>query len=227
MNAQLSEVTIISCLIRTILALVLGGVVGMEREKKGRPAGLRTYMLVCVGASLVMMTNQYMAARYPAIDVSRMAAQVISGIGFLGAGTIIITRKNQVRGLTTAAGLWAVACLGLAIGIGFYYGAIIGAASIFFIMEGLRWLDDRLLVESKEMTVYVELQEEAVISDFMEYLKQEAVMVFDVELVSDLNKSGTRLAGVFLLRMNKKVKHCLIVDWIAKAEQVMFVKEVF
>ena len=99
---------------------MLGGIVGVEREKKGRPAGLRTYMLVCSGSALVMMTNQYLAVCYPQVDVSRMASQVISGIGFLGAGTIILTGKNQVRGLTTAAGLWAVACLGLAIGIGFY-----------------------------------------------------------------------------------------------------------
>src|SRR5690554_4598709 len=104
--------------------MVAGGILGLDREFKNRPAGLRTFMLVCIASTLVMITNQYVLEVYSHlnIDPTRMGAQVISGIGFLGVGTIIVTRRNHVKGLTTAAGLWASACIGLAIGIGFYSG---------------------------------------------------------------------------------------------------------
>ena len=99
--------------IKLLLALFCGGLLGIEREQKKRPAGFRTYMLVCVGATLVMITNEFLGTRYAGIDPTRMGAQVISGIGFLGVGTIIVTGDNRVKGLTTAAGLWATACVGL------------------------------------------------------------------------------------------------------------------
>ena len=124
----------ISIIIRVLLSIIIGGVIGIERGRKHHPAGFRTYMLVCLGATLVMMTNQYIYQTFSNGDISRLGAQVINGIGFLGAGTIIVTRKNQVRGLTTAAGLWSSACLGLAVGIGFYEGAIIVGFAILFIM---------------------------------------------------------------------------------------------
>jgi len=89
--------------------MLLGGILGIERGRKYRPAGFRTYMLVCLGTTIVMLTNQYVYERYGGGDPVRMGAQVISGIGFLGAGTIIVTGHNQVKGLTTAAGLWAAA----------------------------------------------------------------------------------------------------------------------
>ena len=115
----LREVTPIAILVRILAAVVIGGLIGLERGMKNRPAGLRTYMLVCVGACVVMLTNQYIFQTFSTGDPTRMAAQVISGIGFLGAGTIIVTRRSQIKGLTTAAGLWASAGVGLALGIGF------------------------------------------------------------------------------------------------------------
>ena len=122
--ATLNELNLVSTVVRLALALLLGGMLGIERGRKRRPAGLRTYMIVCIASSLVMITSQYMAEVFGTGDPARMGAQVISGIGFLGAGTIMITSR-QVKGLTTAAGLWAAACIGLAVGIGFYAGAIL------------------------------------------------------------------------------------------------------
>ena len=116
----LQNINVASTGLRLLLALVCGGLLGLERGKKKRPAGFRTHMLVCVGSALAMITNQYMAEHYTGIDASRMASQVISGIGFLGAGTIMVTGLQKIRGLTTAAGLWVVACIGLAFGTGFY-----------------------------------------------------------------------------------------------------------
>ena len=119
---------------RLLLAALLGGVVGLERESKKRAAGLRTHLLVSLGSALVMVTSEYMVTVYQGsgvdIDPTRLGAQVISGIGFLGAGTIIKQGIN-VRGLTTAASLWAVACVGLAVGAGYYAAAAIAVAIVF------------------------------------------------------------------------------------------------
>lgn len=119
--------------LRLLIAGVLGGLVGFEREFSNRPAGLRTHIVVCLGSALVMVTAEFIFEKYSgqvAIDPTRMGAQVISGIGFLGAGTILRT-GNSIRGLTTAAGVWAVACIGLAAGSGFYAGALIATAFTF------------------------------------------------------------------------------------------------
>ena len=131
-------------LVRLLAASVCGGIIGIDRGKKHRPAGFRTHMLVCMGAALTILLSTYLCAMLTGslwnlnpgevmitTDVSRFGAQVINGIGFIGAGTIIITGRQQVKGLTTAAGLWASACMGLAIGAGFSSAALI--ACVLFI----------------------------------------------------------------------------------------------
>lgn len=123
-------------LLRLALACLLGGLIGMERERSRHPAGLRTHILVCIGATLVMLCNIFIFEMYKNvanIDPARLGAQVISGIGFLGAGTII-KEGLSVRGLTTAASLWVVGCLGVAIGLGFYAGAIVTTSFILIIL---------------------------------------------------------------------------------------------
>ena len=109
---ELHEITYGSVLLRLLLATIIGGILGWERGRKNRPAGLRTYMLVCLGAAIVMMTNQYVTQCLGTGDPVRMGAQVISGIGFLGAGSIMVTQRNQIRGITTAAGLWGIGMCG-------------------------------------------------------------------------------------------------------------------
>ncbi|WP_427338691.1 MgtC/SapB family protein [Caloranaerobacter sp. DY30410] len=125
--------TIKQIFIRLFLSILLSGLIGMERESIRRPAGFRTHILVCVGSTLVMLTGIYIVDLYnyrSNLDVTRLGAQVISGIGFLGAGTII-REGISVKGLTTAAGLWAVACIGIAVGAGFYIAAILTALLVF------------------------------------------------------------------------------------------------
>ena len=176
----LEDVNIVSILIRMILAIICGGVIGLEREDKNRPAGLRTHVLVCIGSAVVMLTAQYMYNKFSDSDISRMGAQVISGIGFLGAGTIIISR-GHVRGLTTAAGLWAVACVGLAIGIGFYSGAIIGTLFIFLSMVFLRRFSHKFQDASKNMDIYVEIDKTKSINDIMNILDSRNISVTQYE----------------------------------------------
>ncbi|BBD81151.1 MgtC/SapB family protein [Aerosticca soli] len=136
---------------RLLLAALLGGVIGLDRERHEWAAGLRTHMLVCMGAALVVIVSAYgfsavLALPHMVLDPSRIAAQVISGIGFLGAGTILFVEHRQmVRGLTTAAGLWAVAAIGLAAGAGLYAAAVFGTAMAWAILVLLKPLQRRVL----------------------------------------------------------------------------------
>ncbi|HOQ06509.1 MAG TPA: MgtC/SapB family protein [Clostridiales bacterium] len=144
-------------LARLLLAVLLGGFIGYEREHTNRPAGFRTHILVCAGAALVMVTSEYLVRRYSisAVDPARLGAQVISGIGFLGAGTIIRDGIN-VRGLTTAASLWAVSCVGLAAGSGFYLGAVAATILIFITLITLKKAERRFSRRSRYRTLIIE-----------------------------------------------------------------------
>ena len=152
------------------LALVCGGLLGIERGRKKRPAGFRTYMLVCIGATLVMMTNDYISTMYQTGDPSRMGAQVISGIGFLGAGTIL-REGFSVKGLTTAASLWAVSCIGIAVGSGFIVGGLVATFVIYLTLNSLK----RFIVRgSAGKLLFIEIKDTTVISrliegDFVKY----------------------------------------------------------
>lgn len=139
----LLEPTMLTLCIRTLLALICAGVIGFERDAHGSAAGLRTHILVCIGAMIAMSTGVF-TATYISGDASRIGAQVVSGIGFLGAGTIMVT-KGHIKGLTTAAGLWASACIGLAIGTGFYEAAIVGTVAVFFVERGLKDLSKKIM----------------------------------------------------------------------------------
>lgn len=140
----LLQPSLITILIRTVLAVICGGAIGYDRNLRGASAGLRTHILVCTGSMLAMTVGQFAAIYYTTVDPTRIGAQVVSGLGFLGAGSIIVTRDNHVSGLTTAAGLWASACIGLALGIGFYEGALVGAAVVYFAERILKKVSKRL-----------------------------------------------------------------------------------
>ncbi|HYE81678.1 MAG TPA: MgtC/SapB family protein [Clostridia bacterium] len=144
-------------LIRLILACVLGGLIGIERERLRHPAGFRTHTLVCVGATLVMLCNIFIFEEYKNfsnIDPARMGAQVISGIGFLGAGTIL-KEGVTVKGLTTAASLWSVACIGLAIGLGFYTGSIFATILVLITLVVFSRFENRVYGSRKSAMLKV------------------------------------------------------------------------
>ena len=131
--------------IRLLLAALLSGVIGYERERKGRSAGLRTHILVGIGSALIMLTGLYLFEvfqNHVAVDPTRLGAQVVSGIGFLGAGTIF-RAKASIRGLTTAASLWTVAGVGLAVGSGFYTGAVMTTGIVLVVLFALTKLEPR------------------------------------------------------------------------------------
>lgn len=222
----LLEINLVSITFRLFLSLVCGGVLGIERGRKKRPAGFRTYMLVCMGATLVMITNLYLLDLYPGSDPSRMGAQVISGIGFLGAGTIIVTGKNKVRGLTTAAGLWAAACVGLAIGIGFYAGAFIGCLLTFVIMAALHNLDDRVMATTRILNLYIEMSQLSDLGAFMKYAKENDLKVSDLEINRTKSITETAIGVLVTIRSLKKATHVEVIEILSKAEGVTYIEEV-
>lgn len=213
-------------LVKLLLALTCGGILGIERGRKNRPAGFRTYMLVCMGAALVMMTNQYICEVYQTGDPSRLGAQVVSGIGFLGAGTIMTTAHSKVKGLTTAAGLWASGCIGLAIGIGFFEGAIMGTVMIFVAMASLASLDEQIINSGRLITLYVEMDNMAVIKTLSAFLKEKNVKLVDLETESRGKSEGGRTAATITLRVPNQKMLSMITYMLEAVEGIRSVEEI-
>ena len=221
----MQELNILSIFTRLFLAVLSGAILGLDRSRKNRPAGFRTHMLVCMGAALVMLTNQYITTVFNVSDPARLGAQVISGIGFLGAGTIIVTRSNQVLGLTTAAGLWASACIGLAIGIGFYSAALIAQFFILFIVIFMHRLDEWLHSRSRVMEIYTELLEVSCLSAFLSYLHGQGIKASHVELVNP-HSASDNIAAIISLKLPRRFNHGEVVIELQKAEGIVFLEEV-
>mgnify|MGYP004711623821 CR=1 FL=1 len=169
---NLRDLNLLSVIVRLVLAMLFGGTIGFERGIRQRAAGLRTHMLLCVGAASTMLVSQYMYASYAVGDPARLSAQVLSGIGFLGAGTIIITRRNQVKGLTTAATLWATACMGLAVGSGFYECALVMYILLIFILLLVSVLDNKYLKIKTSTALYLEVKRETGLGDTIHFVHE-------------------------------------------------------
>lgn len=172
----ISNSNVWSVLLRLFAAALLGGLIGSERGRHGRAAGLRTHILVCIGAALTSITSLYLSQELGfGGDVARLSAQVVSGIGFLGAGMIIVKNDNVITGLTTAAGMWATAAIGIAIGYGFYLGAVVAAFICIFSVTAL----GRLERKSKSMVyTYIELMHIADTETVVDIIRQwDSVLV--------------------------------------------------
>ena len=222
---EIREVTWLAVVLRIVVSVVVGGLIGLDRGLKHRPAGLRTYMVVCLGACLVMLTNQYVCQIYGTGDPVRMGAQVVSGIGFLGAGTIIVTRRNQIKGLTTAAGLWAAAGVGLAVGVGFYEAAIIGGLAIFTVMTLLQRMDNQMHHNAKVLEVYVELAKDFALGDFLRQVRSRDIEVRETIREHDAETEGGTRAYFSTLRLKKRQKHIDVLEDIRSIDGVVYLEE--
>ena len=170
----LREFNLITISLRLVLAAVFGGVIGLERGRQRRAAGLRTHILVCIGAALAATVGFYstMVLDNTTADPLRVSAQVISGIGFLGVGTILVKGRFQITGLTTAAGLWVTAAIGISLGAGFYEGAIIAFAISVLTVVVLHRLERRVNMHHSSFGIYVEIDGDAHIRDCLDYLAE-------------------------------------------------------
>ncbi len=223
---ELRELTYLAVGLRITAALIMGGALGLERGMKNRPAGLRTYMLVCVGSCLIMMTNQFIFQTTGTGDPTRMSAQVISGIGFLGAGTIVVTQHNQIKGLTTAAGLWACAAAGLALGIGFYEAAFAGGVAIFVVLTLLQRWDDRMHMKGRMFDIYFELAEGYPLGELIRTVRDMELELFDIRMESDTVLSDGSSAFIATVKAKRRVMHTNILSELRKLEGVEYLEEI-
>jgi len=221
----LREVTYLAVALRIVAALVIGGLLGLERGLKNRAAGMRTYMLVCVGACIIMLTNQYLYQVTGSGDPVRMGAQVVSGIGFLGAGTIIVTRRSQIKGLTTAAGLWSSAGVGLALGVGFYEAAVIGGVAIFVIMTLLQRMDDRMHRKNRVMEIYLELSNDTSLGDFLRQVRDLNVEVSSVQREQDADSDTGVRAYIALIKTRSRRAHGELLNDLQEITGVVYLEE--
>jgi len=173
-----------------------------------------------------MITNQYIVTLYSDIDPTRMAAQVVSGIGFLGAGTIITTSKNEIRGLTTAAGIWATAAVGLAVGIGFYSGAIIGGIFIIGSLMFLKKIDVYIKTHAKTMEIYIEYDEAFSMQSLTNYSDNNGYEIFDIEVGRLKTINGEYGTMSFVIDFRQKVNHSLITNQIKQLSGVSYIREI-
>lgn len=236
---SMREFTPASTFFKITLAVILGGAVGIERGRKHRAAGFRTYMMVSMGACLSMMLSQYLnycintlwAERIAELsfavstDMVRFGAQCVSGIGFLGAGTIIITSTRQVKGLTTAAGLWVSACMGLAVGAGLFEGAVLGFLLVIFTTSVLSKVEFNVVSTAPNMDMYVEFEKMDDLGTIIAFLKGKGVHIFDVEVgrVSDSGKNHPN--AVFNIRLPEKTRHASAVAELSSLGCVLTIEE--
>lgn len=181
----MSETTVI---LRLLLSLALGGIVGYQREAVDRPAGFRTHVLVCIGATLITLVS---IDGFPGSDKARVASQIVTGIGFLGAGTII-RQGSIVRGLTTAASIWAVAGVGISVGAGFYLGSIVGTVIIYLVLSYGKRMEHELIIRSIEKGILVTaLNNPGQFGKVDSVLASENVKMTGMELVEESGEEAT------------------------------------
>lgn len=222
-NGELGWLTIT---VRLVLAMVCGGVIGLERERKRRPAGFRTHILICLGAAMTTLTSQYLVLNLGLFtDMARLGAQVIAGIGFIGAGTIIITKRRQVKGLTTAAGLWAAAIVGLCCGAGFFEGALCATVIILLAELVFSKLEYFLVSNARVCNLYVEYSDSSRLGTIVDTIKKTGAYIVDMEITKKSSTEGRNPCAVFSIRTPRKISHQAIMTMLAKLEGIVSVEE--
>ncbi|MCI8646880.1 MAG: MgtC/SapB family protein [Firmicutes bacterium] len=220
------DINLFSTALRLILAVIFGGIIGLERGANRHPAGFRTHILVCVGAALAMLTNDYICQIYGSGDPARLGAQVITGVGFLGVGTILVTGRHKIKGLTTAAGLWASACLGLALGIGFYSGAVIAAALIFTSLALLPKVETYFYKRSKVIDLYIEIDSLDHFRAFTKYIRTLDTAFYNTHLSQSRPLTAGGIAFHLSMILPKNMTHSQAVDSFGQLEGVYLIEEI-
>lgn len=211
--------------IRMLLAVICGGLIGIEREHKRRPAGFRTHILICLGASLTTLTSQYIYLQLDMFtDLTRLGAQVIAGMGFIGAGTIIVTKRRQIKGLTTAAGLWASAIVGLAVGAGYFEAALITTAMILLVELVLARFEWFLMSTARDIHLYVEYKGNDALERIDEYLRNRDILVSDLHITKSAGSTQNPCA-IYSLQLPRKMTHDRVMTALAEISGVVSVEE--
>lgn len=219
---------LISILLRLLLATLLGGCIGLERGTRRRPAGLRTFSLVCLGSALAMIANLYLLdISSSGTDIGRIPAGVVSGIGFLGVGTIVMTGKNYVKGLTTAACLWVTGVLGIAIGAGCIAASLISFLLIIFIMKALYYVGRYQTEKNRFILLYVELDKENGLGFLTKFILDKGFEICSIDKQKKdfvITRKDTALE--IEIDMKKRQSHSGFLSEVSRLELVHYVEEV-
>ena len=217
--------------LRIMLAVVVGSVIGIEREKKNRPAGMRTHVLVCVGAATIAILETYMIADTItlnrnftgsgiAISMGRITAQVVSGIGFLGAGTIFVS-QSKIAGLTTAASLWNSACLGLAAGMGYYGVAIAGCAAVMITLVVLQKVVHVNAVKKVEVSFIHRVE---TLNYINAYFESAGIKVLDVDFHVENKGKYNLYTNVYTLDMHGQTTYRDIMNYLSEYPNIQGIR---
>lgn len=225
--AYLRELNLISLVVRLLLAIVGGGVIGYERGKDRQAAGLRTHILVCVGSACVMMVGQYIYLELgQSTDPARIGAQVVSGIGFIGAGTIILNSRHQVKGVTTAAGLWASAAMGLAAGVGYYECAVLMCVILHATLKGLNWMDEHYVKVTEDVMVYMEYEQNFHFSEVIRILKESGWQMVSMETISSDSENNLSVEFIMRSQEEKRLERDQVLKKIREMDTVEYIEEI-
>ncbi len=222
----LRDMTTLSITLRLVFATLCGGAIGMERTYKRRPAGFRTHILICVGACMTTLTSQYLyLVMHYFTDMARLGAQVVAGIGFIGAGSILVTQRRRVKGLTTAAGLWAAAIIGLCIGGGFFEGGLLATVFIVLIELLFSRLEYRMLRKVPEINLFIEYSEKQGIDNVMELCREKNVHIVNMEITRKKVRRERSACALMTLRFKKHHSVEALIAAITAAEGIVSVEE--
>ncbi len=198
------QMTPLAVTLRMVSAVICGGLVGIEREFKRRPAGFRTHILICLGASVTILTNLYLyQVMHLYTDISRMGAQAIAGIGFIGAGTIIVTKRKRVKGLTTAAGLWTTSIIGLICGAGYLELAYFVTAMVLLAELILSKFEYRFVRKVEDVNLYVEYKHSVCIEQIMAVLRRQKIHLSDLEITRINDGDDHRYCAILEVQTTK------------------------
>ena len=215
----------LSIIVRLVLAVICGGIIGIERERKRRPAGFRTHILICLGAAITTLTSQFIVFELGLYtDLSRLGAQVIAGIGFIGAGTIIVTRNRQVKGLTTAAGLWVTAIVGLCCGAGFFEAVIITTVIVLLAELVFSKLEYFIISHSRTSNIYVEYTRNENLGKIIDTIKQTGAYIIELE-ISKSPTAQKNSAVTFSIKSSRNVSCRSLMTLVSKVDGVVTVEE--
>ena len=201
------DINFASVFLRMFLAVICSGIIGIEREYKRRPAGFRTHILICLGACITSLTGQYLSINlHYSTDMSRLGAQVVAGIGFIGAGAIIMTPKNQVRGLTTSAGLWTCAIIGLCFGGGFYEGGILATFLILLSEMVFSKLEYWLTKRMPKKIIYIEYSSDTILDRVFSMLREKRIEIESIQLSRGENTGDYSLRSAVIYLESHSIK---------------------
>lgn len=221
------ELTLVNVILRMCLCTVSAGIIGIERTYKRRPAGFRTHILICLGACMAAMTGQYLSVYMQMYtDMSRLGAQVVAGIGFIGAGAIITTPRRQVKGLTTAAGLWATAIMGLCFGSGFIEAGFLATVMIFLVETSLSKFEYWMSAHAPEANLYLEYRGKDCVQDIMRYTREHGIGIIDLKFERiNSGEEGKRMCAILQLKLAKDQKVGRVIRDLNSIRGILSVEE--